>query len=181
MRPKAKVRREPSERTRNLRHGTVQTATEEPSHGPEESAKARVTKAVSDLALRTASASGQQQRAGVHKRGTKLSAKQQRRKQQQRERGIAFEAKVDVKADAYKRSQESIKQRASGWEEINDRAEEEKTETQASFLVLQEEMRLQKEEELAASAGEQSAGVQGNAVAMVPEAAKDHDEEEEEL
>ncbi|ORY76047.1 hypothetical protein BCR37DRAFT_395358 [Protomyces lactucae-debilis] len=169
MRPKAKTRKEPSERTRNLRHGATSNVAGEAAT-TEESAKSRVTKAVSDLALRTAAATGQQ-KAGIAKRQGKLTSKQQRRKHQQREKGIAFEAKVDVKADAYKRSQESIKQRASGWEVVNERAEEEKEETQAKFLALQEEVRLQREREAL------DGRVQEPVVTTTPASADDDEEE----
>ncbi|CCG84794.1 protein of unknown function [Taphrina deformans PYCC 5710] len=117
MKPK-QGRKEPSERTRNLRHGTVPTR-ESVGEGSADG-KTRVNEQVASLALRSAPAAGvSKDRAGAGKR---LTTKQRRRRDQMMERASAFTEKIEQKAIETDRSQKNVKSRAMEWDQINEKA-----------------------------------------------------------
>lgn len=114
MKPK-QIKKGPSERTRNLRHGPVmekQSTTDQEADG-----KSRVNAQVAALALRSATQSGV-----AKPRGKNLTSKQKKRREQMMEKGSAFTEKLSQKAIEYEQSQKNVKQRASDWEQINEKA-----------------------------------------------------------
>lgn len=114
MKPK-QVKKEPSERTRNLRHGPAmekQAAVEAEADG-----KTRVNAQVAALALRSAAGSG------ISKgKSKKLTSKQRKRREQMIEKGSAFTDKLVKKAVETDMSQKNVKQRALDWEQVNGKA-----------------------------------------------------------
>lgn len=81
--------------------------------------KARVNAQVAALALRSAT------QAGVAKggnKGKKLTTKQKKRREQMMEKGSAFTEKLSQKALETEMSQKNVKQRASDWDQINEKA-----------------------------------------------------------
>lgn len=113
MKPK-QVKKEPSERTRNLRHGRVperQTPLDTETDG-----RTRVNAEIASIALRTAAASG------VHKQQKPLTSKQRRRRQEMMEKGSAFTEKIEKKAADTEKSQGNVKARAVEWDQVNAKA-----------------------------------------------------------
>lgn len=134
MKPK-QTKREPSERTRNLRHGPVQerlaTTTTTAANDHEVDGRTRVNEQVASLALRSAAASkgaaagaggGISKSASSTGRGKKLTSKQRKRREQMMERGSAFTEKIERKASETEASQRNVKARALEWDRINERA-----------------------------------------------------------
>lgn len=114
MKPK-QTRKEPSERTRNLRHGAAtekQAAVDADADG-----KTRVNAQVAALALRSAAGSGI-----AKAKSKKLTSKQRKRREQMIEKGSAFTDKLVKKAVETDMSQKNVKQRALDWEQVNDKA-----------------------------------------------------------
>lgn len=84
-----------------------------------EDGKARVNAQVAALALRSAAQSGVSK--GSNK-GKKLTSKQKKRRDQMMEKGSAFTEKLSQKALETELSQKNVKQRASDWDQINEKA-----------------------------------------------------------
>lgn len=121
MKPK-QVKKGPSERTRNLRHGPL--LDKESAADPQTDGKSRVNAQVAALALRTASASG------ISKPKVKtLSSKQRKRREQMLIKGSTFSEKLSKKAMDTELSQKNVKQRAQDWEQVNEKAIAELLET----------------------------------------------------
>lgn len=116
MKQKAKnARKEPSERTRNLRHGQPDSKTKIIGNNESTDGKSRVNAQIAALAQRS---------SGVSKmtKQKTMSSKQRRRRDQMLEKAFAFNDKIEKKSTEYLRSQESIKERAKDWDQVNESA-----------------------------------------------------------
>ena len=111
MRPKHNTKKkEPSERTRNLRNGVIQR---ESAVDAEADGKARVNAQIAAIAQRTS--------GGISKsKPKKLTTKQRKRREQMMEKASAFSEKIEKKTDEYNKSQENIKERAKDWDQVNE-------------------------------------------------------------
>lgn len=130
MKPKAKAKKESSERKRNYRNGPLperETAAE-----PEVDGKSRIRAELAAVTLRAASNGG----IAKASKSKKLTSKQRKRREQMMEKGSMFTEKLSKKALDTEMSQKNVKQRAQDWDQVNEKAITELLETDARVAKM---------------------------------------------